>query len=159
LLSRRDIGLGLVLLLAAVLELVSAFGPVVVRLYALTLAEPSHAKVAKPQFSGAPAITGGSIGVVIDQESIDQVLNYMAERLEPAPRASGVSTDELVADYQEWCHGVRVVALPPHAFLAEFDHARREHRLVEQMQKSGGGYYGIRFATRKIPRLARRTNY
>ena len=153
-LSPSDIGLGLILLLAAVLELVSAFGPVILAAYAQTIAKLVPADIDFPCIARSPSRPGRPTGLTSDDRTVGQVLDYMAERIEPARNAVGLGADDLVADYQAWCRGAGLDALEPEVVISEFDEARHEHRLADQIGKFGRRYYGIQFVTRKVAKLA-----
>ena len=120
-LSTRDVGPSLALLLACVIELVSAFGPVVLAAY-------------------AEATTGG--GRRRDNAAVVTV-DYMLERIEPGEKGSAISGDMLYADYKRWCARNRKKPIAGTAFIVDFDRSRIEHGL-EKIQKFGNRYYGIR---------------
>jgi len=115
------VGPSLALLLACVIELVSAFGPVVLAAY-------------------AEATTGG--GRRRDNALVATV-DYMLERMEPGEKGSAISGDALYADYKRWCARNRKKPIGGTAFLVEFDRSRIEHGL-EKIQKFGNRYYGVR---------------
>jgi len=119
--SARDVGPGLALLLAVVIELVSAFGPVVLAGYTDAARYDSHR---------------------LDQLRATSAVEYMLERIEPAGKGSAISCDALYADYQSWCERKGTNALSGTAFIVEFDRSRIEHRL-EKIQKFGDRYYGV----------------
>jgi len=120
-LSARDVGPSLALLLACVIELVSAFGPAVLAAYA-----EATQRASDPQ----------------GNESVATV-DYMLERIEPGQKGSAISADALYADYKWWCARKRRKPLMASAFVVEFDRSRIEHGL-EKIQKFGNRYYGIR---------------
>lgn len=120
-LSARDVGPSLALLLACVIELVSAFGPAVLAGYA-----------------DATRRNGRQHG----NERLATV-DYMLERIEPGEKGSAISGDALYADYQLWCARKRMKPLAGTAFIVEFDRSRIEHGL-EKIQKFGNRYYGVR---------------
>ncbi len=87
LLSPSDVGPALSLLLALTIELVSAFGPTVLSNYA----EASDGKQ-----RDKPA---------------DLVVDYLAERIEPATNTDRLSESALYADYAAWCRAFGLVAV------------------------------------------------
>ena len=80
-LSPHDVGPGLSLLLAVTIELISAFGPTVLSAYA------------EATDSRGREQPGKALGLVID---------YLAERIEPAANTETLSESALYADYQAW---------------------------------------------------------
>ena len=123
-LAVRDVGPSLALLLAAVIELVSAFGPVVLAAYAEASRDSGH-----------------------QREAEASAIDYMLERMEPAEKESVISADALYADYRSWCAAKRREAVASSSFIQEFDRSRIEHGLAN-IQKFGNRYYGIKFAAR-----------
>jgi hypothetical protein len=82
LLSPAVVGPGLSLLLAMAIELVSAFGPTVLSNYA--------------------EATEGSDGERRDKPA-DRIVDYLAERIEPAANTDTLPQSALYADYAAWC--------------------------------------------------------
>lgn len=121
--SARDVGPGLALLLACVVELVSAFGPVVIAAYA--------------------DVTKRTNGRQVDGQAA--MAEYLLERIEPGDQDSRIAADALYADYRRWCAAKKRTALGHAAFTIEFDRSCFELRL-DQIQKLGDWYYGIRIA-------------
>jgi hypothetical protein len=122
-LSAHDVAPGLALLLACVVELVSAFGPVVLAAYA-----------------DATLHSGGRQG-----NEGSATVDYMIARIEPSDGASPLTVDTLYADYKRWCDGRKRKPFGRAAFIGEFDRSRVEHGL-ENIQKIDNSYYGIRLA-------------
>ena len=114
-LSPHDIGPGLSLLLAVTIELVSAFGPTVLSNYA-EATECDGEKGSK------------AVGLVI---------NYLAERIEPAANTETVSESALFTDHAAWCHASGRVALAIPEFVAGFDQLRAENEFREDSQTQG----------------------
>ena len=119
LLSPADIGPGLSLLLAMAIELVSAFGPTVLSNYAEATARSD----------GKPA---------------DRIVDYLAERIEPAANTDTLSQNALYADYTAWCCASGRAAVTAAAFLAEVDRLRVENDLGDVIRKRRDRYCGIR---------------
>ena len=122
-LSPHDIGPGLSLLLAVTIELVSAFGPTVLSTYAEATENGAHCEPAK-----------SPLGLVID---------YLADRIEPAASTETLSENALYLDYQAWCCTTNHSAMLASAFVAELDQLRRENGLAK-IRKRKDRYSGIR---------------
>jgi hypothetical protein len=117
LLSPADIGPGLSLLLAMAIELVSAFGPTVLSNYAEATARS-------------------------DGKPVDRIVDYLAERIEPAANADTLSQNALYADYT--CCASGRAAVTAAAFLAEVDRLRVANDLGDVIRKRRDRYCGIR---------------
>ena len=124
-LSSADIGLALALLLASAIELISAFGPAVIAAFA-------HAS----QNSGEEGGTG-------KQRPVGRVLDYVADRVEPADRDERIESAELYTDYAQWCERSRRSAMSKSDFVGAFDRSRIEQG-IRQIKKIGSSYHGIR---------------
>jgi hypothetical protein len=124
-LTAGDVGFTLGLLLAAAIELVSAFGPAVLAAYADASLRPS---------SPSAIAKGRRIGLVLD---------YIADCVEPAATTSALGADELYGNYVKWCSKLGRRAMTGLDFIGEFDRSRIEQGL-EQIKKFGSRYYGIR---------------
>jgi hypothetical protein len=124
-LSPHDIGPGLSLLLAVTIELVSAIGPTVLSSYAEATASDDVKQ------------RGKVVGLVID---------YLAERVEPASNTDTLSENALYADYAAWCRASDLAALSAGEFVTGFDHLRAENGLGK-IRKRKDRYCGIRLAT------------
>jgi hypothetical protein len=124
-LTAKDVGFTLGLLLAAAIELVSAFGPAVLAAYA----EAS---------SRAPGAAANGKG-----RRVGLVLDYIADCIEPAATTSALASDELYNDYTKWCAKFGKRAMTGLDFIGEFDRSRIEQGL-EQIKKFGNRYYGMR---------------
>jgi hypothetical protein len=155
-LSPSDIGLSLVLLLAAVIELVSAFGPVVLTAYAQTIGPFVRPENDVPTTRGSTLRSSKSASQTVDEDPVGQVVDYMAERIEPAETSAGLGAEDLIADHQAWCRSAGVAALGPEDFISDFDEVRHEQRLADHIGKFGRRYYGIRLVTKNIAKLASR---
>ena len=136
-LSSRDVGRALALLLAMTIEFVSAFGPIVLSSYA----EATERRQA-PRRDEAPAETP----VEKQAEAAGLVVDYLAERIEPAADTETVSEGALYAGYAAWCRASDLAALSLAEFVAGFDQLCAENGL-EKIRKCRDGYGGIRLAT------------
>jgi hypothetical protein len=123
-LSAHDIGPVLSLLLAVTIELVSAFGPAVLSTYAEVTETGAHHR--------EPATS--PLGLVID---------YLADRIEPAASSETLSEGALYVDYQAWCCTTNHTAMLASAFVGELDQLRRENGLGK-IRKRKDRYSGIR---------------
>jgi hypothetical protein len=142
--SARDIAPGLALLLALVVEVISAFGPVVVAAYADATRVPNLRQIGETR----TVATGRGLSqqAATRRGAQEVVVEYMAERLAPAGENHGIGADEIFGDYIGWCKGKRYASLGLDDFLAEFDRKRREHDLEGQIRKFGNRYFGIRLS-------------
>ena len=136
-LSPRDVGRALALLLAITIESVSAFGPIVLSSYA-EATERRHA--ARPD----EASTESSIEEPRREPGL--VIDFLAERIEPAANTETLSQSALYADYATWCRAHERTALSAAEFVGEVDKARAENDLGNVIRKRKGGYSGIRLA-------------
>ncbi len=125
LLSPSDVGPALSLLLAMAIELVSAFGPTVLSNYAEATERSDGAQRDKPP------------GLVID---------YLADRIEPAANTETVSESALYADYATWCCAAGSAAVSAAEFVAEVDQLRVENDLGDVIRKRSDRYCGIKLA-------------
>ncbi len=132
-LAAGDIGPSLSLLLAVMIELISAFGPAVLSAYAETARLPRGAGENK------------SPGFVID---------YLAERVRPAGSRDVLPARDLYADYAAWCLTHKRLALLLPAFVVALDHARAENGL-HKIRKRKDCYYGIRIGASRRESLQR----
>jgi len=120
--SVQAVGPSLVVLLATVVELISAFGLTVIVAYADATRE-------RPQ--NEPSELAGF------------AIDYMAERIEPADTGAALSSEELCADYAAWCRRKFRRALIATEFIEAFNRSLIEHGL-DEIQKLGDRYYGVR---------------
>ncbi|MGA7323542.1 MAG: hypothetical protein WBX25_03420 [Rhodomicrobium sp.] len=130
-LSKAEIGPGLSVLLAIMIELVSAFGPAVLATYA---------EASRPQGQRKEK----ALGLVVD---------YLAERAVPGAETDGLLAAELVTDYEGWCRRHDRFALPLAEFVSAFDRLRVQNGL-RKIRKRKDKYFGIRLkgTARKMPR-------
>jgi hypothetical protein len=64
-----------------------------------------------------------------------------------------ISLDSLHSDYDVWCRGESLEAIPVDAFTEEFDRLREIPELSGNIQKIGNRYYGIKLRNSKVARL------
>jgi hypothetical protein len=146
LVSVRDVGFGLPLFFALMIEMVSAFGPVGITAYAEVTRRPA----ARNDVAGSGALRramAGSVtaqhGTISSEREVGRVVEYMAERTEPTTNPSGLGAEDLYADYGVWCVSNSLRALAEHEFLEEFDRVRSSPELAGKVQKFGARYFGI----------------
>ena len=140
----RDVGFGLPLAFAIMIEMVSAFGPLGILTYAEvtdTTRRDVSRHVASVRDMSGPA-------VAVDQDPA-QLVAYIAERTEPAESAASVGIDELFADYRAWCAQRRAGSLRLEEFMRAFDVLRASPELQGKIKKFGARYFGIALAATK----------
>jgi hypothetical protein len=125
----RDVGAGLSVLLALLIELISAFGPAVLASYAEATAKPATAASA----------------------AFGSVSDYLAARIEPAADDAALSLNDLHRDYEVWCGCMKRTALPLPAFAATLDRVRQENGL-RKIRKRKDSYRGISLKRRRPTR-------
>ena len=152
-----DVGFGLPLFFALMIELVSAFGPLGIVAYAESTRGGSDT-VSRPVAASRDASRSGAVrraDAVIEHET-GSVVQFMADRTEPTADPAAVTIDELYSDYEVWCLTNGLHPLPVEAFATEFDRVREVPQLEGKIRKFGTRYYGIRLIDRKIAKLPTR---
>jgi hypothetical protein len=146
LVSVRDVGFGLPLFFALMIEMVSAFGPVGITAYA----EATRLPATRNDMAGCGALRRAMAGfgaarqgTIPSEREVGRVVEYMAERTEPTTNPSGLGGEDLYADYDVWCVSNNLRALPRHEFFEEFDRVRSSPELAGKVQKFGARYFGI----------------
>ena len=132
-LSPRDVGRALAFLLAMTIEFVSAFGPIVLASYF----EATERRDVTRRDEVPAETPAEAPGLVID---------YLAERIEPAANTDTLSESALFTDYAAWCHASGRVALAIPEFVAGFDQLRAENKLGK-IRKRKDRYCGFRLVT------------
>ena len=147
--SVRDVGFGLPLAFALMIEMVSAFGPLGIVAYAeathVARSDASRHVATVRDTSRLPATPSDREAVA---EHVGQLISYIAERTEPTESAAGIGVDELFVDYQEWCRQRSVAPLQLKQFAREFDRLRASPELEGKIKKFGSRYFGIAFVGR-----------
>ena len=118
------------------IEFVSAFGPIVLSSYAEATERRQAARRDESPTETPVEKQAEAAGLVVD---------YLAERIEPAPNTETVSESALYAGYAAWCRASDLAALPLAEFVAGFDQLRTENGLGK-IRKRKDGYGGIRLA-------------
>ncbi|MGE0856401.1 MAG: hypothetical protein AB7L18_09985, partial [Hyphomicrobiaceae bacterium] len=137
LLAAEDVDLAVVLLTVAMIEIISAFAPVVLYDYA-----------AIGRFDAVATGRDTSRSTEALRETPD-IYEYMAARIEPDDRAH-VTTVSLFSDFRDWCEGKNCEVPPPSLFAETLD-AICERDLGGCVQKTATGYRGFRL--RSVPAL------
>ena len=71
------------------------------------------------------------------------MIDYLADRIEPAASTETLSENALYLDYQAWCCTTSHSAMLASTFVAELDQLRRENGLAK-IRKRKDRYSGIR---------------
>lgn len=148
-----DVSLILILVLVTMVELVSAFAPVVIHEFVLSARAPTAVATRRRPVSGAHKIAGQKppaieLKAVAAEEG--DVLEYLAERIEPDPDAR-VPVDDAIGDYLRWCAEGGKRALREAEFVKRLDRIGGRE-LEGKIFRNGGEYIGFklrRAATRR----------
>lgn len=144
-----DVGLLVTLLLVGMVELISAFAPVVVSEYVIA------ARAAAASRRRTPPVSAGrdNVGVVIDTVAGVQPLTavatdlfqYLAERI--VPDLNGSETIAcLFDDYCDWCQANTMSPLRQDEFAGRLDEIARSD-LGGRVVRRGSEYHGLRLAS------------
>jgi hypothetical protein len=146
--SVKDVGFGLPLAFAVMIEMVSAFGPLGIVAYAeatrATTGRDVSRHVAKDHDMSGPSATISDS--VAKRDGVAAVVSYIAERTEPTESAAGIGVEELFADYLAWCMQGRIATLRFKDFTRIFDELRSSPELEGKIKKFGRRYFGIALA-------------
>jgi hypothetical protein len=137
----RDVGFGLPLAFAIMIEMVSAFGPLGIVTYAEVTNDTTRRDVTRHV-----ATVRDTSGSAATDATEAQLVAYIAERTEPTESAAGIGIDELFADYRAWCTLGRAAGLRLEEFKLAFDVLRASPELEGKIKKLGNRYFGIAFA-------------
>ena len=113
LIAVQDVGLGLVLILVCMVELVSGFGPTVLVEFARTEGMRSK-RIGR----------SSKIADAIELRPIGDVYEYMADCVRPAP-GGRVTVTAVLLSYQQWCTVRSYMPLSDSEFLREFERIGR----------------------------------
>jgi hypothetical protein len=132
-----NVGSGLVLLLVLMIELISAFAPVVISEFA----REARGQISQPE-KGSNSIGRSYVtGALVENSTPDHVMEYLAERIEPV--SGGVVRDrDLYSDYHEWCRLREHVAFPRSSFVQEMDRICLKE-LGSFARRVGRSYHGF----------------
>ena len=157
--SVADVGFGLPLFFALMIELVSAFGPLGIVAYAESTRLTASQTVTGPVAPGRDASRTGAAhraGATVIEQEIGRVVQFMADRTEPTADPTAITIDELHADYEVWCLTSGLQPLSRQGFADEFDRVREVPQLEGKIRKFGSRYYGIRLVDSKVAKLPAR---
>jgi hypothetical protein len=138
-LSVKDVGFGLPVAFALMIEMVSAFGPLGIASYAeatRSVTERDASRQVAPERVVARSVATGRDG---------RVVQYMAERTEPTSTPTAVGVEQLYSDYEVWCLSNTQRPVSQQEFIDEFDRVRQSPQLAGKIKKFGTRYFGIAF--------------
>ena len=149
LLSRSEVPLALVLMFVVMLELLSAFAPVVLSEYsAVKDAPPSLSPMTKrsdsPRQGQSDCFDSGSSLIV-------EVFDYMADRIRPA-RTGRMLEKALWLDYRNWCVNKGTEPATEDVFTAALARIC-EVELQGEVRREGGHIVGCTFAVQSVTQL------
>lgn len=126
LVAKEDVGLVLILAMMGMIELVSAFAPLVLTEYGRSMmatgAQPEADVAASRDVTPLAAITTTTPAKVppLQLQQAGGLFDYMADRVRPSGDGS-VRGRDLYTDYAAWCQSGRKVPLPHKEFFEEFE--------------------------------------
>lgn len=147
----EDVSLVLILVLVVVVELVSAFAPVVVHEFVLTMRSPAQParrrQVGGHRTETGPARTSLSAAKTVAAlaPKVGALYDYLAERIEP-DETGILAVSDLWGDYHLWCGNQGFAALTRRAFISELD-AIAAGDLRDCIFWQGSNYRGLRFVS------------
>lgn len=139
-LPAADVGLVVTLMIGTMIELVSAFAPVVIHEYvAIHVARDAGLQRKLSAASGRGRRRRGAKRADVGMR--DQVYDYLAGRIRP-DELGRVAADELFSDYADWCAEAGRVAIGRDAFHAQVDKIARTD-LQGKIARHGDVYHGV----------------
>lgn len=150
-LSVDDVGLAVVLTLVVMVELVSAFTPVVLHGFVAAHRSAPRRDVARRGLSRSVAASPDTV-VTLTSVSFGDVYEYMLARVVPDLSAS-VAKSALYRDYVSWCREKRFAALSDEQFNAVFDRIV-DRDLGGRVAQGKGSYRGFRIVNARQALLA-----
>jgi hypothetical protein len=143
--SVKDVGFGLPLFFALMIEMVSAFGPLGIVAYAEATRPMTRERAAAGHVAPwhTTARSGGADRAAAGEREMGRVVQYMSERTEPTSSPKALGAEELFDDYELWCLTKDLRALPQQEFIQEFDRVREVPQLAGTIKKFGTRYFGI----------------
>ena len=145
LLAAHDVGLALMLAMVAMIELVSAFTPVVLTEYERSARASSvHARAVAADYDQPMSASDDLSSALVEPVLLRQIggiFDYMAERVRPSP-SSSIRRHELHADYVRWCEVGTRTALSDKEFFDEFESICAEE-LRGSIHPVGNRYVGL----------------
>jgi hypothetical protein len=148
--SVKDVGFGLPVAFALMIEMVSAFGPLGILAYAETM-HVAPRRDASGHVGTRRDLSGLSTTPDIEESRAEGLIRFIAERTEPTESRSGIGVDELFAAYRAWCKSLALPPLEAKPFAREFDKLRASPELQGTIKKFGARYFGIALAETRGP--------
>jgi hypothetical protein len=140
-LSAKDVGFGLPLAFAIMVEMVSAFGPFGIVAYVEATRIASERDMSRR--SATAHDTSWLLSTMPEADGGGQVIAYIAERTEPTDNSESLGVGELFADYRAWCARARNLPLEIKEFVRAFDRLCASAELRGTIKKLGHSYVGI----------------
>ena len=144
-LAAQDVGLALMLAMVAMIELVSAFTPVVLTEYGRSARATSVRELAVATDRDQPTLVATDLPSALMEpvllRQIGGIFDYMAERVRPSP-SSSIRRRDLHADYVRWCEVGKRVALSDKEFFDDFERICAEE-LRGSIHPGGNRYVGL----------------
>jgi hypothetical protein len=144
-LAAHDVGLALMLAMVGMIELVSAFTPVVLTEYGrsarATRVRPHTVATGRDGPTQVAANLPSAQTEPVQLLQVGGIFDYMAERVRPSPMSS-VRGRDLHADYVRWCAVCKRAALSHKEFFDEFERICAEE-LGRSIRRVGNHYVGL----------------
>jgi hypothetical protein len=153
--SADDAPLMRLLLLALFIELVSAFLPVGLVEYARATTNDKTRHVATGRDAARSVGSSPDNITTLHHQPVGAVIDYVAERTEPAPETVALGVEYLYDDYASWCRAHDLAVASFTTFIDAFDKLREHPDVGQKVRKFGRRYYGIRIAAQAIAQLPR----
>lgn len=134
--SASDVGLGVTLLMGLMIELISAFAPLVIQEYVAVNAS-------QPAAPGRGTSRPVAARLVSERKGRREVFAYLASRVRPNFNG-GVPAARLFADYRKWCGKAGRAAITRGAFHAALKNIAQTD-LKGNVRCEGDTYYGLDF--------------
>lgn len=131
-LSKADAAMTLVLLFVVMVELISAFAPVILTEYARVMRRDSQ--ICEPINSN----------ILPEADALNFVREYLLARLEPSDEGS-ISRFDMLVDFARWCRVSQRQCIDADMFIQKFERICRED-FSEAVLISGEHYLGLRLA-------------
>lgn len=137
--ASEDVGLSVVLLLVIMVELISAFAPVVLS----ETAAVHRANRARVMIgTGQPQSDALHVGSQADPLKIVDIYEYLSAQIRPDTKSS-VSAKLLFNDYKMWCAARGFSEIDRKQFFTSFDMIIK-HDMAGHVQRRGSNYFGFR---------------
>ena len=136
--AATDVGLGIVLLLVGMIELISTFAPIILREASSVVRATGATVAAGRAWSSADGTTREDAREV---RPIADIYEYIHDRITP-DRSGRVASAALFADYMLWCASANLDAEELDAFFRSFN-TIVENDLHEWVRRDGNTYEGF----------------